>query len=296
MTDMQRFAFWMSASLLALSLGSLGCYKYTLQSTADTETNDSDSQTDDTDTSTPDSETNQMDTNAECPAAGSKGVDCDEPCASIKLAVQQCANAEVECGTCLDSNYETATVRECFSGEDKCFPVDFDFTLADRFYVDRIRFMADWHNKRPSTWDLLASDDGVHYTLVISAQSNSNPWNCVQDAPCTEAVPKECCPGGVTQDISAVGEYFPKWDDFRFTGAVAKYWRFRVHSIFSATVTMEIYELEFYGNKCLGTLCSHTSCDIGICTGDRPAACTCADCQPSASCTSAFVGTGEGCV
>jgi len=158
-----------------------------------------------------------------------------------------------------------------------------------------LRFMSDWHTKRPETWELLASDDGVYYTLVLSAKSNSSPWHCVHDAPCTAAVPVECCPGHLMQDTSAVGDYFPKWDDFRFTGAVARYWRFRVLSMETPDF-LELWDLEFYGNRCLGSTCSETNCNKGICTGERPAACNCADCQPTASCTSAFVGTSSGCV
>lgn len=317
-----RSDVWTLAGLLMLSAVYFGCYEYALKDGADTDNlespdtvdtdtptetgsvdtstpTDTDTPTDtgsaDTDTPKDTEDTNTAtDTDAGCPA-GYQGVDCAEVCPSTRLAVEACHNPGVDCNTMIDGDHTTATSRECFLGQEACFPVDFDFSLSDRFYVNRVRFMSDWHNKRPRNWDLLASDDGVHYARVISASSNASPWRCVQGAPCTEAVPKECCPGGVEQDVSAVGAYYPKWDDFRFTGAVARHWRFRVHSL-DGLGYLELYELEFFGNRCLGSLCSQTSCDGGICTGERPATCSCADCQPTASCESAFIDTGPGCV
>lgn len=305
--------------LLILSVGASGCYEYALNSEADPGTGTSNDSTgtdkdtdtfsnptdtgtlsDPADTGTQDDKTDTqtqadtVDTDADCPA-GYQGVDCAEACPSSKLAIETCVNPMLDCSTMIDGDHTTATSRQCFLGREVCFPLDFDFVLSDRYYVDRMRFMSDWHNKRPQNWDLLASDDGVHYTRVISAQSNASPWQCIHGAPCTEAVPTECCPGGVEQDISAVGPNQPKWDDFRFTGAVARYWRFRIHSLYEPGY-LELYDLELYGNRCLGTLCSEKNCGTGICTGKRPATCACADCQPTASCESAFAGTDPGCV
>jgi hypothetical protein len=121
-------------------------------------------------------------------------------------------------------------------GEDNCFAVNYDFDLTQRYFVDRMRFKSDWWSKRPGTWDLLASDDGLNYSVIMSARSNQAPWKCVQGDPCTVAVPSACCPGGLTQDTSVVGDFYSKWDVFEFTGAVARYWRLRIKSTYNPTI------------------------------------------------------------
>lgn len=228
-----------------------------------------------------------------CPV-GYQGDDCSFVCDSTKLKIASCTNSLFNCSEWIDGDHKTPNGEECADGEENCFAIDYDFDLFRRYYVNRLRFLSDWYNKRPGAWDLLASDDGVHFSLVMTARSNHAPWKCVQDEVCTEAVPEVCCPGGSLQDTASVGETYPKWDDFRFTGAVARYWRFRINTTDSPK-NLTMYELELYGNDCLGSRCEVSPCETGVCTEDAPARCTCAACEPKAWCASAFTDNGPGC-
>lgn len=239
----------------------------------------------------------EVDTDTEtgtgCPV-GYKGDDCSFACESTKLKIASCTNALFNCSMWIDGDYTKAAGEQCADGEENCFAIDYDFDLLRRYYVNRIRFLSDWYSKRPGTWDLLASDDGVNFSFVMSARSNHAPWNCVQDEICTEAVPEECCPGGSRQDTTSVGKDYPKWDDVRFTGAVARYWRFRIKTT-DDLYNLTMRELELYGNGCLGSRCEVSPCKSGVCTEEAPAQCMCAGCEPKAWCTSAFTGSGPGC-
>ncbi|MCU0692477.1 MAG: hypothetical protein MUF54_13840 [Polyangiaceae bacterium] len=225
---------------------------------------------------------------------GYRGEGCQQVCESTKLGIARCTNPLFDCSLWIDGNGKSSTGIQCPQGEGNCFAVNYDFDLAQRYFVDRIRFMSDWWAKRPGAWDLLASDDSVKYSLVMSARSNHAPWGCVQGEPCTAAVPEECCPGGVTQDTSSVGAWYAKWDDFRFTGVVAQYWRLRINTTDDPR-SLVMAELELFGNGCLGSQCDVPTCTPGVCTEEGPASCACTDCQPEAACTSAFVGAVPGC-
>ncbi len=249
----------------------------------------------DTDTgSAGDSEMNtDTGTDTGCPV-GYQGADCAQACESIKLDIASCSNISFDCSPWIDGDPKNETYQGCEDGGENCLAINYDFDLGDRFYVNRLRFLSDWFNKRPGTWDLLASDDGVNFSLVMSARSNRDPWRCVQDEPCTSAVPEVCCPGGIKQDTSSVGDNYPKWDDFGFTGVVARHWRFRIKST-DDPLNLIMREFELYGNSCLGSRCEASNCDTGVCTEKGEAFCMCAACEPPGSCTSAFVGDGPGC-
>lgn len=227
-------------------------------------------------------------------AVGYRGPDCEEACDCAKLAIATCTSSSFDCSLWVDGNRKTGTEEECQDGEEGCFLRDYDLDLGGRFFVNRFRFLSDWWTKRPGTWDLLASDDGVSFSLVMSARSNHAPWRCVDGEPCTSAVPDLCCPGGEQQDTSSLLDDYPKWDDFRFTGVVARYWRFRIKTG-DDPLLLRMQEMELYGHECLGSECEVSKCNTGVCTEKSPAFCTCPACEPTASCTSAFVGDGPGC-
>jgi len=230
---------------------------------------------------------------AEC-ALGYGGATC-AACPETKLTIQACANALIACDKWIDGNNTTATYDQCQRGEDGCFATDFDLDLGSRRYVRRLRFLSDWWSKRPGTWELLASDDNASFSLVMDGRSNKAPWKCIDGYPCTAEVPTECCPNGTTQDTTALGPDYPKWDDFTFTGVVARYWRFRIKTTDDSD-NLIMRELELFGHDCLGDLtCATSTCGTGVCTGQENALCTCAGCQPPASCTSAFTGAAPPC-
>lgn len=227
-------------------------------------------------------------------ALGHAGASCAS-CPQAKLTIQACAHASIMCSKWIDGNNKTDTSDKCPSGSSGCFATDIDFDLGSRQFVHRLRFLSDWWAKRPGTWELWASDDNVNFSLVMDARSNKAPWQCVQGEPCTSEVPTECCPGGVTQDTKAVGTYYPKWDDFTFSGVTARYWRFRIKTTDDSD-SLIMRELELYGHDCLGELaCATSSCGTGVCTGQEKARCSCASCQSTASCTSAFTGVAPAC-
>jgi len=229
---------------------------------------------------------------AKC-SLGHTGASC-AACTSAKLTIQTCAHATLACGLWIDGNNTTMTTNQCPSASG-CFATDVDFDLGFRRFVHRIRFLSDWWSKRPGTWELLASDNNVDFSLVMSARSNNAPWQCVTDEPCTTEVPTECCPGGVKQDTSGVGTMYPKWDDFTFSGVTARYWRFRIQTTDDLDHLI-MRELELYGHDCLGELaCATSSCGKGVCTGQEATLCTCASCQATASCSSAFTGVAPPC-
>lgn len=191
----------------------------------------------------------------------------------------------------IDGDIETASSNQCPAG---C-ATDVDFDLGTRRFVKRLRFLSDWWAKRPGTWELWASDDNTNFSLVMQARSNHAPWRCVQGEPCTAEVPAKCCPGGATQDTSVVGPNYPKWDDFSFSGVAARYWRFRITKTDDADALI-MRELELFGHDCLGELaCATSSCGPGVCTGQENAQCSCAHCEATASCTSAFTGVAPPC-
>jgi hypothetical protein len=265
------------------------------------ETQDTGSATQDTGSATEDSGSETQDTGSETEedtgcSPGYQGAACTQICESTVLPIASCSNAVLSCDTWVDGNHNTSNSGNCgtLGLESNCFALDYDLDLSQRFYVHRVRFLSDWWSKRPDDWQLLASDDGVHYNLVLSAKSHANPWQCVQDEPCTPAVPEECCPGGVTQDTSSVGKYYPKWDDFAFTGVVARYWRFRIASTRDLQ-NLIMRELELLGNLCLGQRCKVSSCGEGVCTADGSGFCSVLEDIAPASCTSAFVGPAPGC-
>ncbi|MCU0662275.1 MAG: hypothetical protein MUC50_08110 [Myxococcota bacterium] len=229
----------------------------------------------------------------DCPP-GYDGEACAHTCESSALDILSCSNSLFNCSAWIDGKNNIGASYTCPVGQENCLLINFDFDLGQRFYIHRFRFLSDWWSKRPGNWALLASDDGVHYSLVMTGRSNRAPWQCVQGEPCTTAVPQECCPGGVTQDTSAVGTTYSKWDDFSFTGVVARYWRWRIDSTDQADWLI-MNEVDFFGNACLGTRCDVPDCGTGVCTGAGPAFCACPDCQPEASCTSAWVGTPPSC-
>lgn len=233
-------------------------------------------------------------------AAGFEGPGCDAcalgysgstcaACPQTKLAIQTCAHATIACSQWIDGDNNTSTSDSCKS------VTDIDLDLGSRQYVNRIRFLSDWWSKRPGTWELFASDDGASFSLVMAARSNKAPWKCVPRDPCTAEVPAECCPGGVTQDTTAVGSIYPKWDDFSFSGVVARHFRFRIKTTDDAK-NLIMRELELHGHDCLGELaCATSRCRGGVCTGQEDALCACAGCAPPASCNSAFSGTAPAC-
>jgi hypothetical protein len=237
-------------------------------------------------------------------AAGFDGPTCDKcalghagpsctACPETKLTIQACAHPTLDCSKWIDGNNKTDTTDQC-KWASGCFATDVDFDLGTRQYVHRIRFLSDWWAKRPGTWEIWASDDNVNFSLVMSARSNKAPWKCVDGDPCTVAVPTECCPGGATQDTTTVGIHYPKWDDFTFSGVVARHLRFRIKTTDDAD-SLIMRELELYGHDCLGLTCATSSCGKGVCTGQENALCTCTDCQPTASCTSAFASAAPPC-
>ncbi len=216
-------------------------------------------------------------------------------CPETKLTIQTCTNADIVCSEWTDGDPKTMTSNKCPSNKSGCFATDFDLDLGTRQYVHRLRFLSDWWNKRPGDWDLWASDDNVHFSLVMTARSNKAPWECLQDVPCTAEVPTECCPGGVIQDTATVGRNYPKWDDFTFSGVTARYWRFHIKTTDDAD-NLIMRELELYGHDCLGELaCATSSCGWGVCTGQEKERCTCAGCPSPGSCTSAFTGVAPAC-
>ncbi|MCU0660841.1 MAG: hypothetical protein MUC50_00775 [Myxococcota bacterium] len=228
-----------------------------------------------------------------CPP-GFEGAGCAQACESIELDILSCANSRFNCSAWVDGKNATSAGEVCLESEPNCSAVDYNFDLGQRFYVQRFRFLSDWWSKRPDTWDLLASDDNVHFSLVMSGKSNRNPWRCVAGEACSPSVPQECCPGGVTQDTSTVGTTYPKWDDFSFAGVVARYWRFRLRATIDSLYLL-MREVELFGNACLGSRCDESDCGTGVCTGESSAFCTCSDGQPQAGCTSAFVATAPRC-
>jgi hypothetical protein len=224
-------------------------------------------------------------------ALGHAGASC-AACPQTKRTIQSCAHASIACSKWIDGDDQTMTTDQCMTSG--CFATDIDFDLGSRQFVNRLRFLSDWWNKRPGTWELLASDDNDHFSLVMDARSNNAPWQCTDGDPCTAEVPEECCPGGGTQ--SGVGaKLYPKWDDFTFSGLAARYWRFRIKTTDDRD-SLIMRELELYGHDCLGELaCATPSCGTGVCTGQETAFCACVSCQKTASCTSAFTGAAPPC-
>jgi hypothetical protein len=226
-------------------------------------------------------------------ALGYAGAGC-AACPKTKLTIQACAHPNINCSKWIDGDNKTMTSNQCQNASG-CFATDFDLDLGSRQFVHRLRFLSDWWAKRPGTWELWASDDNVNFSLVMDARSNEAPWKCLQDDPCTSEVPAECCPGGVTQDITDVGSNYPKWDDFTFSGVAARHWRFRIETTDDPDALI-MRELELFGHDCLGELaCATSSCGTGVCTGQQSAICLCVNCQPTASCTSAFTGVAPPC-
>ena len=225
-------------------------------------------------------------------ALGYSGATC-AACPQTKLTIQSCTHPTIACGEWIDGDNKTSTSDQCQRAG--CFATDVDFDLGSRQYVNRIRFLSDWWAKRPGTWELWASDDNVSFSIVMDARSNKAPWKCIQGDPCTAEVPTECCPGGATQDTTAVGSNYPKWDDFTFSGVVARFWRFRILTTDDSD-NLIMRELELYGHDCLGELaCATPSCGAGVCTGQEAPLCACAGCVAPASCTSAFTGAAPAC-
>ena len=226
-------------------------------------------------------------------ALGHEGATC-EACGETKLTIQACGHPSIACSKWIDGANGTSTGDSCPS-VGGCFATDIDLDLGFRRFVHRLRFLSDWWAKRPGTFELLASDDNVHFSSVMNGRSNKAPWKCVQGEPCTAEVPTECCPGGVTQDTSVVGTSYPKWDDFTFSGVTARYWRFRILATDDPD-SLIMRELELHGHDCLGELaCANSHCGDGVCTGQEAASCSCAHCQPTASCASAFTGEAPAC-
>lgn|GEM_PF-2918205 len=110
----------------------------------------------------------------------------------------------------------------------------FGVVLPWRRVVTQLRFRSDWWQKRPTTWELWASDDpaqvpGAGARLVGSGDGHAPPWECVSGEPCDDpAVPDACCPDGRTspQRVPADG-HIAKWDVHPVDGA-GKYFFLRV--------------------------------------------------------------------
>ncbi len=225
-------------------------------------------------------------------ALGQAGPSC-AACPEGKLAIQACTNDFIDCAEWIDGDNNSSTSNSCPANN--C-ATNVDFDLGARKFVNRLRFLSDWFNKRPGTWALLASDDNVNFSaVVINARSNRASWRCVAGDACTPEVPEVCCPGGVTQETTAVGTMYPKWDDFGFSGVTARYWRFRINTTDDPN-SLIMRELELYGHDCLGEMaCATSSCGTGVCTGQEQARCTCASCDAMAFCISAFTGVAPAC-
>lgn len=147
--------------------------------------------------------------------------------------------------------------RGCDNGCIRDFWIQFD--LGAPRHVHRLRYMADWWNKRPDDWELWVSDDPTvtpesGATMVTSGVGHAADWKCVQGAPCDDlSIPDECCPDGreQPQDLRDVDEYWPRFDELEFTGQSGRYWYYVIRNTMDNN-SCRLFEMELFGSDCTG--------------------------------------------
>ena len=169
----------------------------------------------------------------------------------------------LECDALTDGDVSTNGFLDCETdpGVDGCSGTvvenaDVLFDFGAPVSMAGVRFLSDWHIKRPDVYEVWVSDDasdlpGAGATLVATGQGKENPWQCVAYEECDYWTPDACCPNGrdKAQDTTAVGEHHPKHDILAFAPTMGQYWHFRVVNSKDAP-RLSLVDLEFLESSC----------------------------------------------